>query len=69
MIFINGFGLSVKFKKYLHAICDSGCRHLFKFRSGTHGLNEELVRHKGREGKTECSLCGDECENVSHVLR
>ena len=35
---------------------------------GTHGLNEELGRHKGREGKTECSLCGDECENVSHVL-
>ena len=22
----------------------------------------------GREGKTECSLCGDECENASHVL-
>ena len=21
-----------------------------------------------REGKTECSLCGNECENVSHVL-
>ena len=34
----------------------------------THGLNEELGRHRGREGKTECSLCGDECENVSHVL-
>ena len=34
----------------------------------THGLNEELGRHKGREGKTKCSLCGDECENVSHVL-
>ena len=33
-----------------------------------HGLNEELGRHRGREGKTECSLCGDECENVSHVL-
>ena len=30
----------------------------------THGLNEELGRHRGRE----CSLCGDECENVSHVL-
>ena len=44
-------------------------RFLFKFRSGTHGLNEELGRHsKGREGKTEWSLCGDECENVSHVL-
>ena len=41
---------------------------MFKFRSGTHGLNEELGRHRGREGKTECSLCGDECENVSHVF-
>ena len=36
--------------------------------SVTHGLNEELGRHKGREGKMECSLCWDECENVSHVL-
>ena len=43
-------------------------RLLFKFRSGTHGLNEELGRHGWREGKTECSLCGNECENVSHVL-
>ena len=34
----------------------------------TQGLNEELGRHRGREGKTECSLCGNECENVSHVL-
>ena len=25
-----------------------------------HMVNEELGRHKGREGKTECSLCGDE---------
>ena len=41
---------------------------LFKFRSGMHGLNEELGRHRGREGKTECFLCGDECENVSQVL-
>ena len=24
----------------------------------THGLNEELGRHRGREGRTECSLCG-----------
>ena len=47
-------------------MCDAGSRLLFKFRSGTHGLNEELCRHRGREGKTECSLCGD--ENVSHVL-
>ena len=32
-----------------------------------HGLNEELGRQRERKGKTECSLCGDECENVSHV--
>ena len=62
------FGKSVEFKKYLHGICDAGSRLLFKFRSGTHGLNEELGRHRGREGKTKCSLCGNECENVSHVL-
>ena len=36
--------------------------------SGMHGLNEELGRHRGREGKTECSLCRDKCESVSHVL-
>ena len=46
------FGKSVEFKKYLHGICDVGSRLLFKFRSGTHGLNEELGRHRGREGKT-----------------
>ena len=62
------FGKSVEFKKYLHGICDAGSRLLFKFRSGTHGLNEELGRHRGRESKTECSLCGNESENVSHVL-
>ena len=39
-----------------------------KFRSGTHGLNEELGRHRGREGIKECLLCDDECEGVSHVL-
>ena len=41
---------------------------MFKFRSGSHGLNEGLGRHRGREGKIECSLCGDKFENVSHVL-
>ena len=62
------FGKGVEFKKYLHGVCDAGSRFLFKFRSGMHGLNEEVGRHRGREGKTKCSLCGDECENVSHVL-
>ena len=33
-----------------------------------HDLNEELDRHRGRERKTECSFCEDECENVNHVL-
>ena len=41
---------------------------MFKFRSGTDGLNEELRRYRGREGKKECVLCGDECESVSHIL-
>ena len=40
-----------EFKKYLHGFCDAGTRLLLKFRSGTHGLNEELGRHRGRDGK------------------
>ena len=62
------FGKNIEFKKYLHGVSDAGIRLLFKLRSGTHGLNEELGRHRGREGRKECSLCGDECESVSHVL-
>ena len=41
---------------------------LFRFRSGTHGLNEELGMDRGREGKVECILCGIECESVMHVM-
>ena len=37
---------------------DAGSRTLFKFRSCTHGLNEELGRHRGREGQTECFCVG-----------
>ena len=37
--------------EYLHGVSDAGTRLSFKFRSGTHGLNEELGRHRGREGK------------------
>ena len=33
-----------------------------------HGLNEELGRHRGREGRKECLLCHAKCESVSHVL-
>ena len=52
----------------MHGVGDAGTRLLFKFRSVTHGLNEELGRHRGREGKSECVLCGAECESVAHVL-
>ena len=44
---------------------DAGSRLFFKFMSGTHGLNEELGRHRGR---VKCTLCGAECESVVHVL-
>ena len=47
---------------------DAGTRLLFKLRSGTHGLNEELGRPTGREGKCMCNLCGEDCESVGHFL-
>ena len=62
------FDKAIEFKKYLHGMADAGSRLLFKFRSGTNGLNEELCRHRGREGNKECELCGNWCESVSHVL-
>ena len=36
------FGKCVKFKKYLHGICDAGVRLLFKLWLVMHGLNEKL---------------------------
>ena len=68
LVMYKKLGKTVEFKKYLHGVSDAGTRLLFKFRSGTHGLNEELGRHRGREGKSECTLCGAECESVVHVL-
>ena len=38
-----------------------GSKLLFRFRSATHGLNEELGRHS--TGNGEC-----ECESVEYVL-
>ena len=58
------FNKVVEFKKYKHGASDAGSRLMFKFRSGTHGLNEELGRHRGREGMKECLLYDDECEKV-----
>ena len=62
------FGKEVEFKRYLRGVGDAGTRLLFKFRSGTHGLNEEQGRHRSRGGKSECVLCGAECESEVHVL-
>ena len=52
----------------MRGVGDPGTRLLFKFRSGTHGLNEELGRHRSSESKSECVLCGAECESVVNVL-
>ena len=62
------FCKAVEYKAYLHGTCDAGSRLMFKFRPGTHGFDEELGRHRGREGRKECLLCDDGCESISHVL-
>ena len=41
-LYIMTFGKVVEFKKYLRGVGDAGTRLLFKFRSGTHGLNERV---------------------------
>ena len=41
-------------KKYLHGVSDMGSKLSFRFRSGTHGLNEELGRHSSRNSSKTC---------------
>ena len=50
---------------YLHVVSDMSSKLLFRFRSGTHGLNEELGRHSTRKSRVFCD-CGS--ESVEHVL-
>ena len=57
-----------KCKKYLHGVSDMGSKLLFRFRSGTHGLNEELGRHSSRNSSKAGVFCECECESVEHVL-
>ena len=52
----------------MHEVCDAGSRLLFKFRSRTHRLSEELGKHRERKRKVECTLCGPEYGSVIHVL-
>ena len=55
-------------KKYLYGVPDMGSKLLFKFRSGTHGLNEELGRHITRNISKACVFCNCDCESVEHIL-
>ena len=64
----KSFCKEIEFKNYLQGVGDPGTRLLFKFRSGTNGLNEELGRHRGKNEDRQCKLCRGECESVVHVL-
>ena len=44
-------------KKYLHGVSDMGSQLLFRFRSGTNSLNEELGRHSTRNSTKVCVFC------------
>ena len=55
-------------KKYLYRVPDMGSKLLFRFRSGTHGLNEELGRYITRNVSKACVFCNCDCESVEHVL-
>ena len=57
----KAFSKEVELKRYLHGVSDARTRLLCKFRSGTHGLNKELGRHRGRNGRTEWVICSNEC--------
>ena len=60
----RGVGL----EEYLRYVKGPPSRLFFKFRSGTHGLFEELGRHAKRDGSQECPNCGACKESVEHVL-
>ena len=68
IIYILSLCKEIEFKNYLQGVGDPGTRLLFKFRSGTNGLNEELGRHRGKNDDRQCKLCRGECESVVHVL-
>ena len=53
-------------KKYLYGVPDMGSKLLLRFRSGTHGLNEELGRH--RNISKACVFCDCDYESVEYAL-
>ena len=58
----------VGIEEYLEYMKGPPSRLLFKFRSVTHGLFEELGRHANRGGSQEFPNCGACKESVEHVL-
>ena len=52
----------------LHRCSDEGTRLLFKFRSGTHDLDEDSGSYSDIEGRVQYTLCDAECESIVHVL-
>ena len=50
----------------MECLADMGSKLLFRFRSGTHGLNEELGRHITRNVSKACVFCNCDCESVEH---
>ena len=64
----KSFCKEIEFKNYLQGVGDPGTRLMFKFRSGTNGMNEELGRHRGKNDDRQCKLCGDECESGTCAL-
>ena len=56
------------FEEYLEYVKGAPSRLFLKFRSGTHGLFEELGRHDKGAGSQECSNCRACKESVEHVL-
>ena len=49
--------LAKKFKSGIYKQFGKGV----EFKRYLHGSSEELDRHRGREGKIQCSLCVNEC--------
>jgi hypothetical protein len=62
-------GDGVVLQPFLRGCLDLGCRLKFKFRSGSHGLGEEMGRRRGvdREDRL-CELCGAAVETVAHFM-
>ena len=55
-------------EEYFKYVKGPPSRLFLKFRSGTHGLFEELGRHANRGGSQDYPNCGTCKESVEHVL-